>query len=128
MDGADELIEALAADGFRMAVGSSGPPENVQLAIEKLRSGRLISATGDRRGCDTREARSAGLSDGGRAAGRAAGVVCGDRRCGTRRHGGKASWHGGDRADGHVELEKIWRRLTWWSIVCASFRPSEFVN
>jgi beta-phosphoglucomutase len=44
MDGADELIEALAGDGFRLAVGSSGPPENVQLAIEKLRRGRLISA------------------------------------------------------------------------------------
>jgi beta-phosphoglucomutase len=44
MGGADDLIEALAADGFRMAVGSSGPPENVQLAIEKLRSGQLISA------------------------------------------------------------------------------------
>jgi HAD superfamily hydrolase (TIGR01509 family) len=44
MDGASELIEALAADGFAMAVGSSGPPENVQLAIEKLQSGRLISA------------------------------------------------------------------------------------
>jgi HAD superfamily hydrolase (TIGR01509 family) len=45
MDGADELIQALAADGFRMAVGSSGPSENVQLAIENLPSGRLITAT-----------------------------------------------------------------------------------
>jgi beta-phosphoglucomutase len=44
MDGADDLIEALAAGGLRIAVGSSGPPENVQLAIEKLRSGRLITA------------------------------------------------------------------------------------
>jgi beta-phosphoglucomutase len=44
MDGADALIQALAAGGFRMAVGSSGPPENVQLAIEKLPSGRLITA------------------------------------------------------------------------------------
>ena len=44
MNGADDLIEALAGDGFRLAVGSSGPPENVELAIEKLRSGRLISA------------------------------------------------------------------------------------
>jgi beta-phosphoglucomutase len=44
MDGADDLIESLAGDGFRLAVGSSGPPENVELAIEKLRSGRLISA------------------------------------------------------------------------------------
>jgi beta-phosphoglucomutase len=45
MDGADELVQALAAGGFRMAVGSSGPPENVQLAIQKLPSGRLIAAT-----------------------------------------------------------------------------------
>ena len=44
MNGADDLIEALARNGFRLAVGSSGPPENVALAIDKLRSGRLISA------------------------------------------------------------------------------------
>lgn len=36
MDGAIELIEALAADGFAIAVGSSGPPENIQLTLEKL--------------------------------------------------------------------------------------------
>jgi beta-phosphoglucomutase len=45
MDGADDLIDALAADGFRLAVGSSGPPENVALAIEKLRSGGRIEVT-----------------------------------------------------------------------------------
>ena len=31
--------------GFRVAVGSSGPAENVQLAIERLGVGRLLSAT-----------------------------------------------------------------------------------
>src|SRR5215475_3477740 len=31
-----ELIDGLAADGFLMAVGSSGPPENVALCLEKL--------------------------------------------------------------------------------------------
>jgi beta-phosphoglucomutase len=45
LDGAGELIETLAADGFRLAVGSSGPPENVALAVEKLRGGRLIAVT-----------------------------------------------------------------------------------
>ena len=36
MDGAAELIDALHADGFALAMGSSGPPENVQLAMERL--------------------------------------------------------------------------------------------
>jgi beta-phosphoglucomutase len=45
MDGAVDLIESLVRDGFRVAVGSSGPPENVHLAIERLGVGRLLSAT-----------------------------------------------------------------------------------
>lgn len=36
MDGAIELIDALAADGFLLAVGSSGPPENIELTLERL--------------------------------------------------------------------------------------------
>lgn len=36
MDGAVELIDALVADHFLLAVGSSGPPENVALLLEKL--------------------------------------------------------------------------------------------
>lgn len=36
MDGAVELIDALVADGFLLAVGSSGPPENIALCLEKL--------------------------------------------------------------------------------------------
>jgi beta-phosphoglucomutase len=36
MDGGVELIEALADDGFLLAVGSSGPPENISLCLEKL--------------------------------------------------------------------------------------------
>jgi beta-phosphoglucomutase len=36
MDGALDLIDALAADGFLLAVGSSGPPENISLCLEKL--------------------------------------------------------------------------------------------
>ncbi len=45
MDGAAELIGALTEAGFRVAVGSSGPPPNVHLAIERLGIGRLLSAT-----------------------------------------------------------------------------------
>lgn len=36
MDGAVELIDALSTTGFSMAVGSSGPPENVNLTIDLL--------------------------------------------------------------------------------------------
>lgn len=36
MEGARELIDALAAAGHRIAVGSSGPPENVHLVIDLL--------------------------------------------------------------------------------------------
>jgi beta-phosphoglucomutase len=36
MPGATELVASLHAAGFKVAVGSSGPPENVGLAIEKL--------------------------------------------------------------------------------------------
>ena len=36
MAGANELIDALIADGFKVGVGSSGPPENVELALSKL--------------------------------------------------------------------------------------------
>src|SRR5262249_57650850 len=36
MDGAVELIDALSGAGFRLAVGSSGPPENVELTLERL--------------------------------------------------------------------------------------------
>ena len=36
MPGARDLVSALHTSGFKVAVGSSGPPENVDLAIEKL--------------------------------------------------------------------------------------------
>ena len=44
MDGARELIDALAADGFRIAVGSSAPPENIELCLEKLGHRGAINA------------------------------------------------------------------------------------
>ena len=36
MDGAAELIDGLAEAGFLLAVGSSGPPENISLVLERL--------------------------------------------------------------------------------------------
>jgi beta-phosphoglucomutase family hydrolase len=36
MAGAGELVEALRADGARLAVGSSGPPENIELCLEEM--------------------------------------------------------------------------------------------
>ncbi|MCI0334951.1 MAG: HAD family phosphatase [Planctomycetes bacterium] len=44
MDGAVELIDSLVADGFRIAVGSSGPPENIALSLEKLGRTERFSA------------------------------------------------------------------------------------
>ena len=45
MDGAAELVDALKAAGFLLAVGSSGPPENVRIALEGLGRTRLFDAT-----------------------------------------------------------------------------------
>jgi len=36
MDGAVELIDELGTSGWKIAAGSSGPPENVELALTKL--------------------------------------------------------------------------------------------
>lgn len=44
MDGATELIDALAADGFALGIGSSGPAANVELAIELLGLGSRFVA------------------------------------------------------------------------------------
>ena len=43
MDGAAELIRDLAAGGFGVAIGSSGPPENVALAVASLQVEELVS-------------------------------------------------------------------------------------
>lgn len=42
MPGAAELIRSLHQDGFRIAVGSSGPPENVNLVIDRLGVSAII--------------------------------------------------------------------------------------
>jgi beta-phosphoglucomutase len=44
MDGAVELIDALSAAGFLLAVGSSGPPENVAMALEGLGRAQCFGA------------------------------------------------------------------------------------
>jgi beta-phosphoglucomutase len=44
MPGAIDLLHALHAAGFRLAVGSSGPPENVQLVVDKLGARDLLGA------------------------------------------------------------------------------------
>lgn len=43
MPGAARLIQSLHGAGFQIAVGSSGPPENVDLVINQLQVGELIS-------------------------------------------------------------------------------------
>ena len=45
MPGADALLDALKADGARLAIGSSGPPENVAVVLEHLRGARHFDAT-----------------------------------------------------------------------------------
>ena len=44
MDGANELLEDLHRAGFRLAVGSSGPRENVEVVVRCLRAGKLFDA------------------------------------------------------------------------------------
>lgn len=45
MDGAGDLIVALHAAGFGLAIGSSGPAENVAVVRKCIHGGNLISAT-----------------------------------------------------------------------------------
>lgn len=44
MPGAVELLESLHQAGFALAVGSSGPPENVELVVDKLGVRNLLGA------------------------------------------------------------------------------------
>ena len=45
MDGAGDLLAALAEAGFKLAVGSSGPPENVEAVMKRLPNAEMIDAT-----------------------------------------------------------------------------------
>ncbi len=45
MDGAGQLLRALDRAGLAMAVGSSGPPENIQLVRDCLTAGELLKVT-----------------------------------------------------------------------------------
>lgn len=44
MEGATELIDGLVEAGFKIAVGSSGPPENIALSLELLTGGAKFNA------------------------------------------------------------------------------------
>jgi beta-phosphoglucomutase len=44
MDGAGDLLQTLHAAGFALAVGSSGPRENVETVLNCLPSGHLVTA------------------------------------------------------------------------------------
>jgi beta-phosphoglucomutase len=44
MEGASDLIAALHGQGFKLAIGSSGPPENVELVRRTIRHGEMLSA------------------------------------------------------------------------------------
>jgi beta-phosphoglucomutase len=44
MEGASDLIKSLHDAGFALAIGSSGPPENVNLVRTTIRHGDLINA------------------------------------------------------------------------------------
>ena len=44
MDGAVELIDALNEAGFALAIGSSAPPENIELVMNRLECGHLFGA------------------------------------------------------------------------------------
>lgn len=44
MSGAVELVHALAAEDFAVGVGSSGPPENIELTLKRLQLTDLIQA------------------------------------------------------------------------------------
>jgi beta-phosphoglucomutase len=54
MPGAVELIDALHAEGFQLGIGSSGPPPNVELTLEKLarreRFGAVVTGADVHRG------------------------------------------------------------------------------
>ena len=45
MPGAGRLMRELHAAGFALAIGSSGPPENVEVVARRLSQGRLLGAT-----------------------------------------------------------------------------------
>jgi len=44
MPGVNELLESLRAAGFALAIGSSGPPENVALVVDRLGGRTLFDA------------------------------------------------------------------------------------
>ena len=65
MPGASELLRSLHDAGFRLAVGSSGPPENVDSGLGPARGARSVRRGRHGRGRYPRKARSPGVSDRG---------------------------------------------------------------
>ena len=94
MPGAAELVAALHEAGFGVAVGSSAPRENVEVVIDRLGVRDRFQRGRHRQRRAAGQARSADLSRGRPAAGRAAGAVRGDRRRPGRRRGRRGRRHG----------------------------------
>ena len=101
MDGAAELIQSLAADGFRLGdrilrtAGKRSPGDRTIGGRRPFRCDR------DRRGCNPREARPAGIFDRRRTTAIAAGSMCRGGGCGPRNHRRQAGRHDGHWTDGH---------------------------
>ena len=94
MDGARELVASLRADGFRTAVGSSGPPANVALAIEGAFTRRSrLRRRRHRPRCQALEARPRVLPARGRAALDPAVALRGVRGRARRNHRREGRWH-----------------------------------
>ena len=120
-----ELIDALAADGYRLAVGSSAPLENVELSLNKL--GRATNSPRSLPGgCNPRQARSASVPARRPAAGHIAQ---------SSRHRGRRARH---RSSHGAEMIGIaltgtatranWRRPIWSSTAYVSCRPPRFAG
>ena len=101
MPGAVALLGALHHAGFRLAVGSSGPPENVELMLDRMNVRGLFGAVCDWKRRNPRQARSAGLPGCRRAIGGAAGPMRGDRRRSGGHRGGGRRRYGWNRPDEH---------------------------
>ena len=97
---------SLAADGFRLAIGSSGPPENVALALERLPGAEHFNATVT--GADV----TRGKPDpqvfliAAERLGVPAACMCSGGGRDPWDHGGEARRHGGDCTHGHAPARR----------------------
>jgi beta-phosphoglucomutase-like phosphatase (HAD superfamily) len=111
MPGVTELLKSLDAAGFALAIGSSGPPENVALVLDRLGGRALFGAVVD--GMDVTR-RSSCWRPSGSAFRPGVAPSWRTPRSGSpqpRRPGWRASvW------SAPVARARPWRRPTWWSI------------